>query len=41
MQKNHPSATPMWVRVTALALALLTASGILTYLVLFIIGLFS
>lgn len=31
----------MWVRVTAIAMAILTSSGILAYLMFFLIGLFS
>jgi len=40
-QKKKHTGTPLWVRITAVALALLTASGILTYLVMLIVGLFS
>ena len=40
-QKRSTTNTPLWVRITAVTMALLTASGVLTYLVMLIIGLFS
>lgn len=37
---NRSSAYPLWVRILSIALAAVTASGVLAYLVMFIIGLF-
>ncbi len=39
-KQEHSSRYPVWVRILAIALACLTASGGLTYAVLWILDLF-
>lgn len=38
--KEHSSKYPLWIRILSLALAGLTASGVLVYIITFIINLF-
>ena len=40
-KKETTGRYPLWVRVLAIALAALTASGVLTYVILFITNFFN